>query len=174
MFFTDLAACYLVFLLSGGIMEWLYADGRGIFSYEMAALAVFAALVVLIVWSRHRQSGHIRYLSVKVCQDGKELRLHAFVDSGNLLHDPYTGCPVSMVDRELYEANFHHEKQVRFIPYESLGCKHGLIEAITIEELSYSYEGCDWKIKEPVLGLAEHAIFEKKPYQMIINPQELM
>lgn len=174
LFFTDLAACYLVFLLAGGMMGWLYAGGKGIFSYEMAALAVFAALTALIVWSRHRQSSHIRYLPVKVYQEGKELRLHAFVDSGNLLHDPYTGNPVSMVDRELYRANFHSKESVRWIPYESFGCKHGLLEVITIEELNYSYEGCNWKIKEPVLGLADHAIFEKKPYQMIINPQELM
>lgn len=155
-------------------MGWLYADGRGIFSYEMAALAAVVALVVLIVWSRHRQSGHIRYLSVKISKEGKELCLHAFVDSGNLLHDPYTGNPVSMVDRELYEANFHPKEPVRLIPYESFGGKHGLLEVVTIETLSCSYEGCDWKIKEPVLGLADHAIFEKKPYQMIINPQELM
>lgn len=172
-FFTDLAACYLVFLLSGGIMGWLYADGNGIFSYEIAIAVVLSALIALILWSRHRLDGHVCYLQVKIRQDDKLLCLHAFADSGNLLHDPYTEKPVSMIDREYYESVFGHTQQVRLIPYESLGCQYGLLKAITVEELNYSYKGCSWKIKKPVLGLAEHALFEKKPYQMIINPQEM-
>lgn len=173
-FFTDLTACYLAFLLSGGMMEWLYAGGGGMLSYGMAAAAVLLALMALIVWSRHRMGARSCYLRVKICDHGKELWVHALIDSGNLLHDPYTGKPVSMIDREFYESGFGCAQNPRLIPYESLGCKHGMLESVLIEGLSFSYEGCAWNVKEPALGLAEHRIFEKKPYQMIINPRELL
>lgn len=172
-FFTDLAACYLVFLLSGGMMGWLYADGDGVFSYGAANVAVLAALTVLILWSRHRLSSRTHYLQVKVYKDNKSLCLQAFVDSGNLLHDLYTGKPVSMIDCECYESFFDCTQPVRYITYESLGCKHGLLKVITADELSYSYEGCNWRIQKPALGLAEHTLFKTKPYQMIINPLEM-
>ena len=37
----------------------------------------------------------------------------------------------------------------------------------------YAQSGADRVQKPAVLGLADHALFEKKTYQMIINPQEL-
>ena len=77
-----------------------------------------------------------------------------------------------MIDRRAYEAAVQAPQAVRLIPYESLGCRHGLLEAVTIEELSFVYDDQKKTVKGAVLCLVDHALFEKKPYQMIINPQE--
>ncbi len=171
-FFADLCGGYFAFLIIGGITEWLYEGGNGWFSYKMALSAALILLFAALLWVKKQFKNRIRYFEAEICQDGKKICLKALSDSGNLLHDPYTGKAVSMIDRRIYEAAYGKTGAVRLIPYESLGCRHGLLEAVTIEELSYIYGSCEKKIQKAVLGLADHALFEKKPYQIIINPQE--
>ena len=171
-FFLDLCTGYFAFLLAGGMMEWLYAGGRGFFSYKMAAALVPLLLLGAGFWCRRLIKNRSR-LQVTIRQNGRSLCLQALSDSGNLLHDPYTGRQVSMVDRDAYQAAFGLPQKVRLIPYESLGCRHGLLEAVTAEEISYVYGGCQVDCPQAVLGLADHALFDKKTYQMIVNPQEL-
>lgn len=171
-FFSDLCISYFVFLLIGGITEWLYAGGLGFFTYEAAVGMALLLLLMTSWWLRVRLKNRVRYAEVKLHQNGKQIRLQALSDSGNLLTDPYTGKPVSMIDRQVYENAYGRPCGVRLIPYESLGCRHGLLEAVTVEELSYVYGNRAVSIKKAVLGLADHALFEKKIYQMIINPQE--
>ncbi len=169
---ADLCAGYFAFLIIGGMTEWLYDGGNGYFSYKTAVSAALLLLAAAVFWIRRQFQNRIRYFEAEICQEGKRVRLKALSDSGNLLRDPYTGKAVSMIDRQVYEAAWGCCQSARLIPYESLGCRHGLLEAVTIEELSFAYGNREKKIQKAVLGLADHALFEKKPYQMIINPQE--
>ncbi len=170
-FFSDLCVGYFAFIIIGGTVEWLYAKGRGLFSYEMALFAALAVLSGAVLWFGRRLS-RARYFQAQVTEHGTCITVQALSDSGNLLKDPYTGKRVSMIDRRVYEAAYGRPSAVRLIPYESLGCRHGLLEAVTVEELHYVYDGGARSIQGAVLGLADHALFEKKTYQMIINPQE--
>ena len=171
-FFYDLCVGYFAFLIIAGAVEWLYAGGFGLVSYETAQGAALLLLPVAALWLRRKMKNRTKYLEVGISHKGKQITLRALADSGNLLADPYTGKPVSMIDRDVYEAAYGAPQSMRLIPYESLGCRHGLLEAVTVECLSYvSADGAD-SIKEAVLGLADHALFEKKTYQMIMNPQE--
>ncbi len=171
-FFSDLCISYFAFLVIGGITEWLYAGGTGFVPYETAVCAALLLVPVFAVWFKRQQKNRIRFVDVCLGQAGKQLRLQALADSGNLLTDPYTGKPVSMIDRQVYESAYGTPCSVRLIPYESLGCRHGLLEAVTIEELNFVYGNDVRNIQKAVLGLADHALFDKKPYQMILNPQE--
>ncbi len=171
-FFSDLCIGYFAFLLIGGITEWLYAGGMGFFTYEAAVTAALLLLLFLVLWLRKQLKNRIRYAQVRLKQNGKHIRLQALADSGNLLTDPYTGKPVCMIDRQVYETAYGRPENVRLIPYESLGCRHGLLEAVTIEQLSYAYGNKTGNVNRAVLGLTDHALFETKQYQMIINPQE--
>lgn len=172
-FLTDLAISYCAFLFLGGIMEWLYAGGRGALPYG-ATLAVSAALFfALLRFSGRWLKSRGKYLHIGIRQNGTCKNLLALTDSGNLLVDPYTQKPVSMVDRSAYTAAYGSPEHVRLIPYESLGCRHGLLEAVTVEELNFAYGGRRVKIRQAVLGMADPGLFEKKPYQMILNPQVL-
>ncbi len=172
-FFTDLSAGYFAFLVMGGAVEWVYADGAGFLPYPVSYAAAAMLLFFGVFWCGWKLKKYGRYTRVCICHQGEKLSLKALLDSGNLLRDPYTGRQVSMMDRNVYESVFGAPQAVRLIPYESLGCRHGLLEAVTIEKLSYAQSGADRVQKPAVLGLADHALFEKKTYQMIINPQEL-
>lgn len=171
-FFSDICIGYFAFLIIGGAVQWLYDDGAGLVTYEMAVGAALLLPVMFVLWLGRQLKCRMRYLDAKICQSGKYVCLQALSDSGNLLTDPYTGKPVSMIDRHVYEKAYGTPQAVRLIPYESLGRRHGLLEAVTIEKLSYVYEKKVREIPQAVLGLADHALFEHKPYQMIINPQE--
>ena len=172
-FFTDLFVGYFTFLIVGGIIEWMYAGGRGILSYETAAAAAVFVLLAAVLWTRRYLKNRTRDLGVSICLNKKSVRLRALSDSGCLLHDPYIGKPVSMIDRSVFEANYGTPKAVRLIPYESLGCRHGLLCAVTIDEIKFVYGNEEKCVKQAVLGLADRELFEKKSYQMIINPEEL-
>lgn len=169
-FFSDLSIGYFTFLVIGGTVEWLYAGGRGMVPYGAAVCLALLILAMSALWLGRRFRDRVRYLEAAICQEGKLISLRALSDSGNLLADPYTGKPVSLVDRHAYEAAYGSPQAVRLIPYESLGCQHGLLEVVTVEELSYAYGTDGRRIRKAVLGLVDHALFEKKPYQMIINP----
>lgn len=172
-FLADLCVSYAAFLLLGGIMEWLYAGGDGAVSYEAAAVLALCLLVLAVFWSKRHLKDCLRYPKVRICCKDRQLRLRALADSGNLLRDPYTGKPVTLVDRKIYEAAYGTPEAVRLIPYESLGCRLGLLEAVTITELEFTYGNRRCRVNRAVLGLAEHTLFEAKPYQMILNIQEL-
>lgn len=173
-FFADLCISYLAFVLLGGMMGWLYAGGNGFFSYEVASMAALCLLVAAVFWSKQWLKSYERYMETQIIHQGKRIRLRALADSGNLLHDPYTGKPVSMVDREIYEKTYGQPQTVRLVPYESLGCGHGLLEAVTIDALEIVYGNHKIRIEHAVLGLAEQQLFSRKPYKMILNPQELI
>lgn len=169
-FISDICFGYFAFLIIGGAVQWLYDDGAGLVTYETAIGMALLLLASFVLWLRKQLKCRMRYLDTKICQNGRYVSLQALCDSGNLLQDPYTGKPVSMIDRYVYEEAYGAPQAVRLIPYESLGCQRGLLEAVTIEKISYMYEKNVREIPQAVLGLADHALFEHKPYQMIINP----
>ncbi len=171
-FFYDLCVGYFAFLMIAGVVEWLYAGGFGLVSYETAVGAALLLLPAAAVWLRRQAKSREKYLEVTISHHGNQITLRALADSGNLLKDPYTGKSVSMIDRAVYEAAYGAPQSMRLIPYESLGCRHGLLEAVTIENLSYVSAQRTDSVKGAVLGLADHALFEKKTYQIIMNPQE--
>lgn len=173
-FWTDLGISYCMFLFLGGTIEWLYTGGNGYFSYEAAGGCALVLLIAAAVIGKRQRKNRARYLEVQIRQEETCICVQALNDSGNLLTDPYTGMPVSLIDRAVYEAAYGPPKAVRLIPYESLGCRHGMLEAVTVNELRFTYENQDRKICHAVLGMAGRALFEKKPYQMILNPQELL
>lgn len=172
-FFADLCAGYFAFLLIGGIMEWLYAGGHGLLAYEPAAAVCLLLFTWGVLWARRQVKNNTKYVTAYIQNNGRKIQIQALCDSGNLLHDPYLKKPVSMIGRKDYEEAFGQPQPVRYIPYKSLGCSHGLIEAVTVEELSFTYQNREQHIRQAVLGLAGHELFDKKTYQMILNPVEL-
>ncbi len=171
-FFSDLCIAYFAFLILGGAVEWLQTGVGGFFSYQMAIGIALVGLPASSLWLRRQFQSRTRYVEAELCQNGRRINVKALCDSGNLLTDPYEGKPVSMIDRKLYEEAFGAAQSVRLIPYESLGCRCGLLEAVTIEELNIASANGTKSSKRAVLGLADHALFQNKPYSMIINPQE--
>ena len=102
----------------------------------------------------------------------------ALMDTGNLLCDPVSGDPVSILDHEFYE-KFREQQQkegsvlrdtepkMRYIPYQSISGT-GVIKIFRIEKMCVSMDGEKW-IEKPLIGISEGTISEKQEYQLILN-----
>lgn len=172
-FFADWGVSYAVFLFMGGVMEWMY-EGAGIQAFAPAALITLLFLAMILLQGIKRLKKRLCCMEVWLFQNGRKLCLQALSDTGNLLREPYESRAVSIIDRSVYEAAFGRPQGALLIPYESLGRTDGLLETVSIEELHFIYGSRTQRVGHAAIGLADHALFYKKPYQMILNPQELV
>lgn len=108
----------------------------------------------------------------------RKMSVMALMDTGNLLCDPVSGDPVSILDHEFYE-KFREQQQkegsvlrdrepkMRYIPYQSISGT-GVIKIFRIEKMCVSMDGEKW-IGKPLIGISEGTISEKQEYQLILN-----
>ena len=134
-------------------------------------LTVLPGLFGAVLLRHFRRMEQCRVQAVLVYED-RSVPLSAYYDTGNLLTDPYTKLPVSIVSIQIADRLFQEEKPaVRLIPYQSVGEENGLLEAYTIDKMLI-YKGKRKQIVQPaVVGLAKERLFAGGEYQMILNGQ---
>lgn len=124
---------------------------------------------------RTKQTGTWMY-EAKLYQKEEEKTLSAFMDTGNRLR-LYGSClPVVLVDEQylnewIKTAEYEMPQKIVFVPYKGVGGK-GLLKGIRLRlELTVSEE----KIinGEVAAVAAEHRLFWKCSYQMILQPEVL-
>lgn len=105
------------------------------------------------------------YLGEKRCQ------VKGIIDTGNGLRDPISNQPVSILDQAVARHFLGEEKirQVRYIPYHSIGKKGGVLLALKIDKMCVHREEECW-INEPLIGVSEETISAEGEYEMILNP----
>lgn len=161
---------YFVLLLLGGSVEWIYVTIAGRRYYELClCLSTVPAIVFLFILRRKRKSVQ-RFYRVRIVHDGKQEYISALYDTGNTLVDPYIKEPVHIVSKEVYDLLGGKEKfPVRLIPFSSVGCKSGMLEAFTAEKIQIEAENEIYEISPAVLASAEDTLFKDRSYQMILN-----
>lgn len=166
--------CYLVMLLLGGAMQWLYIGlGRGQHFVLYLLLTLTAGVFVLCLIERYRRIEKKVY-EVKICQEGRELELLAYYDSGNLLVDPYVKEPVQIIDEGLIRPFLETQTvHARLIPFHSLGRENGLIEVITAEKMLIRKRRGQIEVKPVILGLGRKELFQDAGYRMLLNEKIL-
>lgn len=173
-FLEDWGVTYLVVLLAGGIMQWIYHTlFHGRFQMAAMGLTVFIGLIAAAFW-HYRNAVGARIYEVRLCLGAETVTLRAYYDTGNLLIDPYVKRPVSIVSSDVSESLLLREKgRGRLIPYASLGENHGLIEVYTLEKMLI-YKGKRVIAVEPaVIGVTGKQLFAQGEYQMILNSRLL-
>lgn len=169
-FLEDWVVCYIVVILSGGVMQWLYVS---MFHNKNLLLCVGITfgigLLTIGIWEKQMVIGR-RIYDVKIIQGQVEICLKAYYDTGNILMDPFMNEPVSMISKEMLE-KITNENMLpfRLIPFHSVGAEHGLIEAVTLDEMHIYRKKNVVKIRPAVLGIAQNTLFEQTNYQMILN-----
>ena len=87
------------------------------------------------------------------------MALTALIDTGNSLTDPFTGEPVSILERtaadELFCGRMPGTDAVH--PYCSVGRKEGILPAVRLEKLCIYERGPRW-IEAPLVGISEDAV----------------
>lgn len=168
-FVLDYMVGYLLMMLVGGCVQWLcqWTKQTGMFGVVMAVTA--GVMTVFLAIFKNRRSEE-RIFDIKICQGGEELSTKGFLDTGNLLVDPYVNLPVSLIAKEtLEQIRGSRELPYRYIPFVSLGKEHGLIPAVTLDGLVVQREKEEIVIQPAVFAVVEEEFLQNSTYRVILN-----
>ena len=108
---------------------------------------------------------------VELYLGNEKYQIKGMIDTGNGLRDPISGAPVNILDRYTARKLFGEEtlKDVRYIPYQSIGKKAGVLPAIQFERMCILKDTECW-VEKPLIAISEEAISKGGEYEMILNP----
>lgn len=129
---------------------------------------------------------------------GQKIDVRGFLDSGNCLYTLATHKPVSVVPYEtLYPILSESERmiikqylergirdllnevhkeiaKIYLIPYESIGCKDGILLGIVVDQMILSKGTYHKEFDECVIGVAAKEVFKGQGYDALIHPDYLL
>lgn len=103
---------------------------------------------------------------VSVVLGSKEIELKALRDTGNSLVEPMTGKPVSIVEKNAVNQFKNETIKYLLVPYNSVGKKHGLLEAFIADKISVN----GIEIEKAIIGIYNGKLSQNNKYEMILNP----
>ena len=134
------------------------------------------------------------YKNVKIEIDGKQIKINAMLDTGNMLKDPITGSPVIVVEKSiLYEIlprelldniekilegdlnkiseNIKEKyiKRLKFIPFTSLGRQNGMLVGIKPNYIEIVEEQNISKRKDIIIGIYEKSLTKDGRYKDLMG-----
>ncbi len=182
----DMAMCLLLFCeVRQLLVQILYFQGLsfvytkigncmaalGIGRMERLAASVLLVAAVLLVQAYHKKQEKKRLYRVSIVEDGRQLDFQALFDTGNVLTDPYTGKPVSIVEENEELLCWLHTKpqKYRIIPFRSIGKENGILEGTQVEELIICGREGQRVEKNAVIALYKGRLSGDGSFQMILN-----
>lgn len=170
-FVKALILLYIGGFLLGGIMEALRQYVRVGSLFFAIALAGYYAVLGIWRFISYVQRWNEYHCTVELYFDGKTYRVKGLVDTGNSLCDPVSGKPVSILPRQVAKTLLGKEpvKNIRYIPYQSVGKKEGVLPAFQIDKMCIHRDAKCW-IETPLIAISEEEISAGGEYEMILNP----
>lgn len=170
-FFKALIMLYIGGFLLGGILESVSQYVR--VSSLFFAIAIAGYYIVLGIWKFIScvQRWNRCHCKVELQMGEKTCSVRGLIDTGNGLCDPISGQPVSILGRKRARQLLGEEtlKYMRYIPYQTVGKKDGVLPAFQIDKM-YVYGDMKYQIEHPLIGISEEEFAEKGEYEMILNP----
>lgn len=130
-------------------------------------------LFCTFVLERKKDTNRTLCMVELIGSNNKKTGISALIDTGNCLVEPISQTPVSVVDKEVYEACFGKPEIFRAIPYRSVGCGKGIMEGVQIEELRVEVDGICKICKGVYIGLSDRPVSADGTYRMLLHPRLL-
>lgn len=174
-YYRMLLSCYIAALVLGGSLQTIenlfFFDGLSFLN--LIGVSALLGILFFRVAGRIKERKKRSFVQVRLIFPNEEnCMVRALVDSGNSLTDPISGKAVSLVEKRALTGITGGLLPSRFrvVPFHSVGCREGLLEAYGIEKLEVEQDG-EWKqIDRPVIGIINETISAKEKYQMILHP----
>ena len=160
--------------------EILYKNGflTGTYPIKIAFLAAIVGLSILSIAFKvikNRISKSDMFCEIEIILHGQATKVHAMIDSGNLLKDPITRMPVIVAGKDslkeiieekildslesvIYgtgEANQELDEEYisrfRLIPFSSLGKQNGMLIGFKPDEIIVSFDGNEIRKKDVIV-----------------------
>lgn len=137
---------------------------------QLVVTAVIAGIVVFMLACRNlAESRHIYEVTLVEGEENAVYR--ALFDTGNLLTDPISGKPVSVVEETDLTKEWlaRYPQKYKIIPYQSVGKAHGVLEGIVVDELVIQKEREQVVKRGAVVALYKGKLSKDGTFQMILN-----
>lgn len=142
---------------------------------QILVTGVIAGIVIfMLAYRRLVESRHI--YEVTLTEEGENVVCRALFDTGNLLTDPVSGKPVSVVEETDLMKGWldKYPQKYKIIPYQSVGKEHGILEGIVVDELVIQKEQEQVVKKGAVVALYRGKLSKDGDFQMILNNSLMM
>lgn len=175
----------------------LYKQGNliGTYPIKIALLGgILGFLIINIAFKLVKNKINIEdmYCVIKILNNGKETKIRAMIDTGNLLKDPITNSPVIIVEKEslndilpkkiLENINnimngkymFENEEleyvaKFRVLPFSSLGKQNGMLLGLKVEKIETEINEEKIERNDVIIGIYDKKLSNKKDYQGLIG-----
>ena len=183
---------YMLAFLCGGLWEVLSAGRRGTLRMFLLFTGVSYVFLALCVRGYRRwQTKGETVCRVLLKAWGETADVRGFYDTGNLLLDPLTNRPVSIIEEQALAALLPPAVQMElenmeetvgacddplweslhphFIVFSSVGGHGGTLAAVTLEEMCINRGEQTIYVYHPVVALSRTPFHSKGKYQIILN-----
>ena len=170
-FLKAIIMLYIGSFLLGGIMEVFrqYTKAGSLF----LLIAIVGYYFVLGIWKfvSYMQRWNQCHCKVELYLGNEKYPIKGMIDTGNGLRDPISGKPVNILDCATAKKLFGEKylKDIRYIPYQSIGKKAGVLPAVWIDRMCIQKDTECW-VERPLIAISEEAISKGGEYEMILNP----
>jgi stage II sporulation protein GA (sporulation sigma-E factor processing peptidase) len=166
-------ACAVVYIsgfLIGGIFSCIkqYIREGAVFF----VIAWLSYMLVLVIWRFLVSLKRIQDTTCEVLliNQSSQVKVKAILDTGNRLHDPITGKPVSIISKRTANILWKEipKEGLRYIPYLTIEGKGGILPMLMVEKMCL-YQECEIWMSKVLVAICEEKICTGD-YEMILNP----
>lgn len=167
---------YVFSFLLGGVLiflkRYINTDGNNYFFTILLPSAVVYFLMRFLLKRKREVQNECEV--VLNCGE-KQLKVKAFIDSGNMLTEPISKRPVSIIEAEcLKKAEIvMPDEKCKAIPYHSVGKSNGILMGFEFPEMRICGRNMDKSVEKVIVAMSRDALFTSGKYQMILHPQLL-
>lgn len=200
---------YLTSFLFGGVafaliyvvkpQDILMKNGLFMGTYPLKTIflgAILASIILITAFKvvKTKISKKDMFCKIYININGKKIETIAMVDTGNLLKDPISGCPVVVVEASLLENSIPKEiiqnleniiggdfsnvndeirniylSKLKLIPYSSLGRQNGMLLGIKADKLEIETEDEKVQKQNIIIGMYPQSLTKRGEYRALIG-----
>ncbi len=178
-----LAVFFLLGLIFGGIVFLIFMGGNaviinggvyfssGIRKLILCALFFCSGVKLISVFLNSLIQHRGTYFKVKIFSGDKSITANALLDTGNSLTEPYTGLPVCIICRSLFDKLHTENEKIYIIPYKTISGETNVFTGIMVDFAEITDINGKKHLSRCIVAVTDTVI--KKGTEAIISPDML-
>lgn len=148
--FYNVLYLYMTSIILGGFTYYLSVEFQNI-NYLLLLVSPLILYVFIKSIKALKEIKNYYYKIKIVFENGKNLELTSFLDTGNKLIDPITNKPIILINKKLLKGSINIRSPM-YIPYNTIN-HHGLLECVKPSYIEIENK----KLKNYLIGLSEES-----------------
>ena len=161
--------------LGGAVLFFKRLIGRGKAYFAGSGETVFWGLFLFFVAGYLIRNKKEDICNVEIWGKGAKVTVRALVDSGNGLYEPFSGSPVCLMEKNVFQQLWQRGKPdgLRVIPYHSVGKEKGILYGYPLPRMVIHNRGIKKEYRNFYVGILDGALSAEGGYCMLLHPQML-